>query len=136
MMTASSPAPSNNFYLAYDCESWYYYNKYMMMMMMVDDDYNNNNGDDGGGGLTMDGYYYDIADESGNTDDTDTELFGGIFILIKVLELWLGISVIFFIIATVRFYIALYQLGMRTNGFQVTLKEWRRWILLKWLPTW
>ena len=99
-------------------------------MMMVDDDYNNNNGDDGG--LTMDGYYYDIADESGNTDDTDTELLG-IFILIKVLELWLGISVIFFIIATLRFYVALYQLGMRTNGFQRTLQQFRHYVLLQWL---
>ena len=81
----------------------------------------------GDGGVTMDGY-----DEDGNSgNDTDNEL--AIFIFIKVLEVWLCLSLVFFIVATLRFYVALYQLGMRTDGFQPTLQTFRRWIVYKWL---
>ena len=86
-----------------------------------------NHGD--GGEMSLDGYDDDDIGDSNNNNGSDDF---PILLLIKVLEVWLGLSVVFFIVATIRFYVALYYLGMNTDGFQPTLQHVRHWIVTKW----
>ena len=70
-------------------------------------------------------YHGSNQQDNDNSNDDDIELL----LLIKVLEICLVLSMSFFVIATLRFYVALYKLGLRINGFRHCLKWWRYNIL-------
>ena len=69
------------------------------------------------------------TNDGASSNDDDIELL----LLIKALEICLVLSMSFFVIATLRFYVALYKLGLRIDGFQHCLKWWRERILQKYI---